>query len=123
MPSCTSEVSTVPGTTAACQPLAENSGAEISAIDCGTLAASCSCQPEPISTAAGSEFWACADQPLIHAITTASKANCAVLSNTDPNFIRTLGLPSGGNGLGKIRRYCPVQLYVEIRSPDSPTST
>src|ERR1035437_10712944 len=51
--SFTSEVSTVPGPVAAYQPSALNPGDATSAPACGTLAASCNCQPDDTTTRSG----------------------------------------------------------------------
>src|ERR1035437_975059 len=51
--SFTSEVSTVPGTVAAYQPSVLKGADATSAPACGTLAASCNCQPDDTTTRSG----------------------------------------------------------------------
>src|SRR5580658_3083033 len=54
----TSVVSTVPGTVAGYQPAGLKAAVEISAPGCGTLDASCNCQPEETMSGAGARDWA-----------------------------------------------------------------
>src|ERR1700677_1168673 len=54
----TSVVSTVPGTVAAYHPAVLKAAEETSAPACGTLAASCNCQPAAMTSGAGVGDWA-----------------------------------------------------------------
>src|SRR5580692_2039605 len=58
MPLLTNEVSTVPGTVAAYQPLVSKPSVATMSASCGILDTSCSCQPEESVTGRGSVAWA-----------------------------------------------------------------